>query len=119
MRTDSVQKRDLAAATRGLIVQRVLVDGWTPEQAGAQFGVDGRRVVRWVTAYRHHGMAALRAEAVATGPFRWIEACLTRIGLAWIGTPLRGGILGAKRPFAPSSDRDGAPKDPTRRWRSY
>ena len=85
MRTDSVQKSGLAAATRGLIVQRVLVDGWTPEKAGAQFGIDGRRVARWVAAYRHHGMAALRAEAAETGPLRWVEACLTWIGLAWIG----------------------------------
>src|SRR5689334_24559161 len=118
MRTDSIQKRDLAAATRGLIVQRVLVDGWTPEKAGAQFGVDGRIVARWVAAYRHHGMAALRAEA-ATGPRRWIEACLTWIGLAWIGVPPRGGVHGAKPPSARPSDRDGAPRGPTRRWRSY
>ena len=41
-------------------MQRVLVDGWTPEEAGAPFGVDGRSVARWVAAYRHHGMAALR-----------------------------------------------------------
>ena len=55
MRTDSVQKCELGAATRGLIVQRVLVDGWTPEKAGAQFGVDGRRVARWGAAYRTLG----------------------------------------------------------------
>ena len=104
-------------------MQRVLVDGLTPEEAGAPFGVDGQSVARWVAAYRHHGMAALRGDAVATGPLRWIETCLTRIGLAWIGAPLRVGILEAKRPFARSSERDGAPKDPTpdptRRWRSY
>jgi hypothetical protein len=100
-------------------VQRVLVDGLTPEEAGAPFGVDGQSVARWVAAYRHHGMAALRAEAVATGPLRWIEACLRWIGWAWAGVPPRGGIRGAKPPFARSPDRDGAPRDPTRRWRSY
>ena len=74
MQTKSVQKRDLAAAKRGLIVQRVLVDGWTPEEAGAPFGVDGRSVARWVAAYRRHGMAALRGEvAVERGPRRWIK----------------------------------------------
>jgi Homeodomain-like domain-containing protein len=119
MRTDSIQKRDLAAATRGLIVQRVLVDGWTPEKAGAQFGVDGRIVARWVAAYRRHGMAALRAEAAGTGPRRWIEACLAWIGLTWTGVPRHPSVLGAKPPFAQPSDRDGAPRDPTRRWRSY
>ena len=90
-------------------MQRVLVDGWTPEKAGAQFGVDGRRVARWVAAYRHHGMAALRAEAASDG-----AASLDRTAcvLAWIGAPLRGGMKRPSRP--PSAGR--APKDPTRRW---
>ena len=44
-------------------MQRVLVDGWTPEEAGAPFGIDGRSVARWVAAYQNHGMAALRGEA--------------------------------------------------------
>ena len=47
-------------------MQRVLVDGWTPEEAGAPFGVDGRSVARWVAAYQHHGMAALRGETAAS-----------------------------------------------------
>ncbi|MGD9616571.1 MAG: leucine zipper domain-containing protein [Alphaproteobacteria bacterium] len=106
MQTDAVQKCDLAAATRGLIVQRVLVDGWTAAEAGAPFGVDEQSVARWVASYRRRGMAALREdEAVDSAPRRWLQSCLARIG-AW----LRGGA--AKRP----ADAGGAP---ARRWRRY
>jgi transposase len=120
MRADSVQQRDLAAAQRALIVQRVLVEGWTPEEAGAPFGVDGRSVARWVAAYQRQGMSALRGEAaIAKGARRWIEACRAWIALVWIGEQKRGGILKAKRPSAWRSDRGGTPEDPTRRWCSY
>src|SRR3954453_8548068 len=100
MRTDSVQKkRDLAAATRGLIVQRVLVDGWTPDEAGAPFGVDGPSVARWVSAYQRHGMPALRGEAgIDSNPRRWIARCL-----GWFGAWPRGGI-GTRQPAARPAD---------------
>jgi hypothetical protein len=105
MRTNSIQKRDLAAAARGLIVQRVLVDGWTPEEAGAPFGVDGPEVARWVAAYQRHGMAALRGEAACQrGPLRWIA-----FALAWFGARSRFSL---QRPAAGPAD-GGAP---TRRW---
>ncbi|MGE0258813.1 MAG: helix-turn-helix domain-containing protein [Alphaproteobacteria bacterium] len=79
--------RDLAAAQRGLIVQRVLVDGWSPEEAGAPFGIDERRVMRWVAAYRRHGMVAIRGEAaVERRRPRWVEFCL-----GWIGASRHGG----------------------------
>lgn len=103
-----MQKRDLAAAQRGLIVQRVLVDGRTPEEAGAPFGVDGPSVARWVAAYRRHGMAALRREnAVESGLLRWIV-----FGLGWIGAWPRG-IFGAKRSVARPIAGGG---NATRRW---
>jgi transposase len=106
MQTTSVQKRDLAPAARGLIVQRVLVDGWTPQEAGAPFDIDGQLVARWVAAYRRHGMTSLRGSGVPdNAPRRWVERCLARIG-SW----LRGGA--AKRP----ADAGGAP---TRHWRRY
>ena len=108
MHNNSTQKRDLAAATRGLIVQRVLVDGWSPEEAGAPFGIDGRSVARWVAAYRVHGMAALRGEAgTESGPRRWIALCL-----AWFGARPRGGSA-TKPPVTSPADRGGAA---TRRW---
>ena len=92
-------------------MQRVLVDGWTPEDAGAPFGIDERLVARWVAAYQRHGMAALRGEvAVEGGPRRWIESCL-----AWVAAWPRDG--GARGPSAGRRDGDGAPEAPTRRWR--
>ncbi len=70
---------DSTAATRGLVVQRILVDGWSPAQAAAAFGVRERQVARWIAAYRRHGMASLRDEAAAQlAPLRWAR----RLGLA-------------------------------------
>jgi hypothetical protein len=83
MHKKSARKRGLAAATRGLIVQRVLVDRWTFAEAGAPFGVDERCVARWVAAYRRYGMTALRREAEVEGGLpRWMEFCFGWIG-AW------------------------------------
>ena len=113
MQKKSVQKRDLAAAQRGLIVQRVLVDGWTPEEAGAPFGIDGQSVARWVAAYQRHGMAALRGEAaVEGGPRRWIECCL-----AWIGAwPVGGGAADGPQARRAADGGSGDAEEPTRRW---
>lgn len=55
----------LAAAKRGQIVQRVLVDGWSVRQAAGVFGIDERCVARWVSAYRRRGMASLRCDDTA------------------------------------------------------
>ena len=52
----------MAAAQRGHIVQRVLVDGWSAQQAAAAFEIDERLVTRWVAAYQRHGMASLRSD---------------------------------------------------------
>ena len=109
MQTNSGQKRDLAAATRGLIVQRVLVEGRTPAEAGAPFGVDGRTVAHWVACYKLHGMAALRGQdAVGSAPRRWIRRGLARIG-AWV----RGGGAARRSVMWPADGGDAA----TRRWR--
>jgi hypothetical protein len=55
----------IAAAQRGQIVQRVLVDGWTVRQAAAAFEIDERCIARWVAAYRRRGMASLRCDDTA------------------------------------------------------
>jgi hypothetical protein len=52
----------IAAAQRGQIIQRVLVDGWSTAQAAAVFGLPERRIARWVADYRRHGMASLRED---------------------------------------------------------
>jgi hypothetical protein len=63
---------EIAAAQRGLIIQLILVDGWSPAQAAAFFDVRERHVVRWVAAYRRRGMASLRREAAADNTaLRW------------------------------------------------
>jgi hypothetical protein len=63
----------VAAARRGLIVQRVLVDGWSPAQAAAAFDVGERQVARWVAHYRRRGMASLSDDAAAA-PAPWLWA---------------------------------------------
>ena len=40
--------RTICVARRALIVQRVLVDGWTSGEVGATFGVSERQVDVWV-----------------------------------------------------------------------
>ncbi len=103
-----MRKRDLAAAQRGLIVQRVLVDHWTPKEAGLPFGVDERQVVRLVAAYQRHGMAALRG-AVGGGLLQWLETCLEWTG-AW---PSGGG-----KATVPVARRTSfSPDEPIRRGR--
>jgi transposase len=109
MDADSGQKHDSTAARRGLIVQRVLVEGLTPDAAGAPFGIEGPVVAGWVAAYRRRGMASLRESgAHDKALLRLIEQCLRRIA-AW----LRGA---ATRPASrPAGGSGGA----VRGWRRY
>ena len=57
------RSRAITTARRALIVQRVLVDGWSSAEAAATVGVSRRLVDVWVTDYRRHGMASLRRPA--------------------------------------------------------
>jgi transposase-like protein len=67
-----VDSHELTAARRGQIVQRVVLDGWSPAQAAAAFGVGERQVARWVAAFRRRGMASLRdGNDAALAPYRW------------------------------------------------
>jgi len=75
----STDTSGFAAARRGLIVQRVLVDGLSLRRAGAPFGVDEQVVARWVAAYRRHGMASLRCDAPAGHAGRWLGRWLARL----------------------------------------
>jgi transposase len=74
--------RNIPAAQRGQIIQRILIDGWTPGQAAAALGVEERRVVRWVTAYRRQGMASLRgdlgADRMARRWIAWVQSRVLR-----------------------------------------
>ena len=48
---------------RALIIQRVLVDGWTSAKVAATFDVSERQVDAWVADYRRDGMTSLRRGA--------------------------------------------------------
>ncbi|SRR6266542_3621035 len=64
--------RDIAAARRGQIIQRVLVDGWSAAQAAEAFDIQERQVARWVADYRRHGMASLHEDyATESLHHRW------------------------------------------------
>jgi len=97
----SSDTRGLVAARRGLIVQRVLVDGLSPRRAGAPFGVNERLVARWVAAYRRYGMASLRGEIPADHAGRWLARWFARF------TGRRGGEGAAVRAIVlPRHGRD-------------
>ena len=84
------KKRRITAAQRGNIVQRVLVDGWSVEQAAATFDIAERRITHWVSAYRRHGMASLHDDATeARAPRRWwrrLRMAVVRLAARWRGS---------------------------------
>jgi len=62
MKNPDFRRRTISVAQRGQIVQRVIVDHWTSDEAAA-FGVRRRLVDVWVADFRRHGMASLREDA--------------------------------------------------------
>ena len=50
----------MTVARRALIVQRVLVDGWTIAEAAAALGISEHQVEIWVADFRRSGMTSLR-----------------------------------------------------------
>jgi transposase-like protein len=82
MNTASVRPHTITMARRALIVQRVLVDGWTSAKAASAFGVSKRLVDVWVADYRRHGMMSLRRSAG--------ETLASEIVQVTISQPIRG-----------------------------
>jgi|SRR5271163_477584 len=74
--------RTMTAARRALIVQRVLVDGWTSAEVAAAFGVSERQVDVWVADFRRSGMTSLRR-----APGKTFAVEILRLA---IGRPIRG-----------------------------
>jgi transposase len=70
MTATPVRSRTFTAAQRGQIIQRVLVDGWSPAQAAASCDATERQVLRWLAAYRRYGMNSLRREMPPERPAR-------------------------------------------------
>jgi transposase-like protein len=76
------QHRTMTVARRALIVQRVLVDGWTSAEAAAAFGVSERQVDVWVADFQRSGMSSLRRV-----PGKTFAVEILRLA---IGQPIRG-----------------------------
>ena len=74
------KRRQIPGAKRGQIIQRVLVDGWSPAQAAQFFAVPERWVVSWVADYRRRGMASLRD--LEGAPERGYGSVLSRLQAA-------------------------------------
>ena len=102
--------RHISPAQRGIIVQRVLIDGWSLAEAAASSGIAESRVADWLAAYRRRGMASLREDAaIERPPRRWLW--LLRITLLRI-TGARGRPDGSSGRAVQLLRRDG--KNPER-----
>ena len=78
MKTPPAPPRTVPLARRALIVQRVLVDGWTSGKAAATFGLSEHLVDFWVADYRRYGMAGLRRTRGKVAAFRILQLALGR-----------------------------------------
>ena len=109
--------RDVTAAQRGQIIQHVLVDGWSPAQAAAVYGIAERQVVRWVGAYRRHGMASLRDDAAAEPTAAALERRLRTLAARIVGGAVRRSeaAAGPLHRAAPRQSGRGPQPDPGRR----
>jgi transposase len=74
----SIRSHAISTARRALIVQRVLVDGWTTAQAATTFGVSKSLVDLWVADYRRHGMMSLRRAAGGTLTAKIVQLTVSR-----------------------------------------
>ena len=95
MKTAFLQPSTITMARRVLIVQRVLVDGWTSAKAASAFGVSRRLVDIWVADYRRRGMMSLRRSARKTLFVEIVQMMISQPvrGLAWRVA------AGIRRPF--------------------
>ena len=66
MKNAPAQRCTITVARRALIVQRILVDGWTSAEAAAAFGISEREVDLWVADFRRSGMTSLRRAPAKT-----------------------------------------------------
>ena len=79
MNTTSARYRTMTVARRALIVQRVLVDGWTSAEAAAAFAVTERQVDVWVTEFRRSGMTSLRRPPGKTPVAEFVYLTIMRL----------------------------------------
>jgi hypothetical protein len=76
----------IAAVKRGQIIQRVLVDRWSPAMAAAFFELPERRITRWVNDYKRRGMASLRDDDTGERVVqRWVRGLTGAISRCYVG----------------------------------
>ena len=77
---------EIAAVKRAQIIQRVLVDGWSPAMAAAVFELPERRIARWVNEYKRRGMASLRDDDLGERLFRrWMHSLAAAVSRCYAG----------------------------------
>jgi hypothetical protein len=113
MKNPEFHRRTISVAQRGQIVQRVIVDHWTSDEAAAAFGVPRRLVELWVADFRRYGMASLRQDyrrTLAAGMMQLAIWRPLRAALRRFSGGLRGSFGGAP-PVRPlplrQSNKDG------------
>ena len=94
MKTTSVHPRTITTAKRALIIQRVIVDGWTIDTAAVHFDMPERLIAAWVTDYRRYGMASLRDPSTPTVGSEFIHTILR-----WMKAASRKIWYGLRKPF--------------------
>ena len=104
MKRRSSQSHTLTAVQRGVIVQRVIVDGWTITAVAAAAGLPEPLVAAWVADFRRRGMASLRhrpGKTVVTDFVRWRLLRPVRLAGRGIASSMRW--LFALEPLVPLS----------------
>ena len=104
MKKASARPRTIPPARRALVIQRILIDGWTSAEAAAAFDVSERHVDIWVADFRRDGMRSLRrkpgktlaADVIRLSIWRTVRGIASRIA-ATFRRPSR-----AERFFRPS-----------------
>jgi len=77
---------EIAAVKRAQIIQRVLVDGWSPAMAAAVFELPERRIARWVNEYKRRGMASLRDDGRGERILhRWVRGLIGAVSRCYAG----------------------------------
>ena len=90
MHSNPTTNGPITVARRAQLIQRVLVDGWSPAEVAESCGAEERQIARWVADYRRRGMASLRTDIA---PERLYRRAIGRLritliqgfGLVWRG----------------------------------
>lgn len=96
-------------ASRGLLVRRVMVEGWTVRQAAASQGLSERSAYRWLARYRAEGEPGLmdRSSRPHSIPHRTARARVVEV----IRLRLEGRFAGAE-----IAELTGVPRSTVARW---